>query len=140
MPSLVRTRTLVVASYVADFLAQRKRYDALGYKPPAGSQLTETRYAIISCFKSTRRCESAPVVGSRSMGWVIPKPGKVGFECVVDAGRFHYPVIDIPPDTICPRCDLIFNDTAELQRHLASMEYHLLQNHYSYRPIVLELI
>ena len=43
--------------------------------------------------------------------------------CVVDAGRFHYPVIDIPPDTICPRCDLIFNDTAELQRHLASMEY-----------------
>ena len=37
--------------------------------------------------------------------------------------RFHYPVIDIPPDTICPRCDLIFNDTAELQRHLASMEY-----------------
>ena len=36
--------------------------------------------------------------------------------CVVDAGRFHYPVIDIP-DTICPRCDLIFKDTAELQRH-----------------------
>ena len=25
--------------------------------------------------------------------------------CVVDAGRFHCPVIDIPPDTICPRCD-----------------------------------
>ena len=45
--------------------------------------------------------------------------------CVVDAGRFHYPVIDIPPDTICPRCDLIFNDTAELQRHLASMEIRL---------------
>ena len=22
--------------------------------------------------------------------------------CVVDAGRFHYPVIDIPPGTICP--------------------------------------
>ena len=43
--------------------------------------------------------------------------------CVVDACRFHYLVIDIPPDTICPRCDLIFNDTAELQRHLASMEY-----------------
>ena len=42
--------------------------------------------------------------------------------CEVDAGRFHYPVIDIPSDTICPRCDLIFNDTAELQRHLASME------------------
>ena len=36
---------------------------------------------------------------------------------------FNNPVIDIPPDTICPRCDLIFNDTAELQRHLASMEY-----------------
>ena len=34
--------------------------------------------------------------------------------------RFHYPVIDIPPDTICPRCDLIFNDTAEFQR---PMEY-----------------
>ena len=43
--------------------------------------------------------------------------------CVGDAGRFHCPVIDIPPDTICPRCDLIFNDTAELQRHLASTEY-----------------
>ena len=42
--------------------------------------------------------------------------------CVVDAGRFHYPVIDIPPDTICPRCDFIFNDTAEFQRHRASME------------------
>ena len=49
--------------------------------------------------------------------------------CVVDAGRFHYPVIDIPPDTICPRCDLIFNDTAELQRHLASMEYPLPEGH-----------
>ena len=34
--------------------------------------------------------------------------------CVVDAGRFHHPVIDIPPDTICLRCDLISNDTAEL--------------------------
>ena len=31
---------------------------------------------------------------------------------VVDAGRLHYPVIDIPPGTICPRCDLIFNDTS----------------------------
>ena len=49
--------------------------------------------------------------------------------CVVDAGRFHYPVIDIPPDTICPSCDLIFNDTAELQRHLASMEYPLPEGH-----------
>ena len=49
--------------------------------------------------------------------------------CVVDAGRFHYPVIDIPPDTICPRCDLIFNDTAELQRHLASMEYPPPEGH-----------
>ena len=29
-----------------------------------------------------------------------------------DAGRFHYPVIDILLDSICPRCDLIFNDTA----------------------------
>ena len=43
--------------------------------------------------------------------------------CVVDAGRFHCPVIDIPPDTTCPRCDLIFHDTTELQRHLASTEY-----------------
>ena len=51
--------------------------------------------------------------------------------CVVDAGRFHYPVIDIPPDTICPRCQLIFNDTAELQRHLASMEYPLFEGHSS---------
>ena len=41
---------------------------------------------------------------------------------VVDAGRFHCLVIDIPPDTICPRCDLIFSDTAEHQRHLASVE------------------
>ena len=38
--------------------------------------------------------------------------------CVVNAGRFHYPVIDIPPDT-----------TAELQRHLASMEYPLPDSH-----------
>ena len=60
--------------------AEKKRYDALGYKPPAGSQLTETRYAIIAWLESTRRCESAPVVSSRSMVWVIPKPGKVGFE------------------------------------------------------------
>ena len=49
--------------------------------------------------------------------------------CVVDAGRFHCPVVDIPPDTICPRCDLIFNDTAELQRHLASTEYALPEGH-----------
>ena len=62
------------------FLRRKKRYDALGYKPPAGSQLTETRYAVIACLVSTRRCESAFVVSSRSMGWVIPKPGKVGFE------------------------------------------------------------
>ena len=48
---------------------------------------------------------------------------------MVDAGRFHYPVIDTPPDTICPRCDLIFNDTAELQRHLASMEYPPPEGH-----------
>ena len=34
--------------------------------------------------------------------------------CVVDVGRFHCTVIDIPPDTTCPRRDLIFNDTAEL--------------------------
>ena len=51
--------------------------------------------------------------------------------CVVDAGRFHYPVIDIPPDTICPRCDFIFNNTAELQRHLASMEYPPPKGHSS---------
>ena len=38
--------------------------------------------------------------------------------CVVDAGRFHYLVIDIPLDTICPRCDLIFNDTAQLNFRL----------------------
>ena len=49
--------------------------------------------------------------------------------CVVDAGRFHYLVIDIPPDTICPRCDLIFNDTTELRRHLAPMEYPPPENH-----------
>ena len=49
--------------------------------------------------------------------------------CVVDAGRFHYLVIDIPPDTICPRCDFIFNDTAEIQRHHASMEYPPPEGH-----------
>ena len=49
--------------------------------------------------------------------------------CVVDAGRFHYSVNDIPPDTICPRCDLIFNDTAELHRHLASMGYPPPEGH-----------
>ena len=49
--------------------------------------------------------------------------------CVVDAGLFHYPVIDIPPDTIRPRCDLIFNDTAELQRHLASVDYPPPEGH-----------
>ena len=71
----------MAASQVADFLAQKKqRDDALGYKPPAGSQLTETRYAIIACLESTRRCESVLVVSSRSMVWVIPRPGKVGFE------------------------------------------------------------
>ena len=36
VPSLVHTRTLVVATHVADFPAQKKRHDALGYKPPAG--------------------------------------------------------------------------------------------------------
>ena len=43
--------------------------------------------------------------------------------CVVDAGRLHYLIIDILPDTICPRCDLIFNDTAEFLSHLASTEF-----------------
>ena len=60
------------------FLRRRKRYDALGYEPPAGSQLTETRYAIIACLESTRRCDSAPVFAvapwsrsSQSLGiWV----------------------------------------------------------------------
>ena len=52
-------------------------------------------------------------------------PAEKHNRCVVDAGRFHHPVIDIPPDTICPRCDLIFNDRAELQRHLASVNIRL---------------
>ena len=42
-----------------------------------------------------------------------------------DAGRFRCPVIDIPPDTICPR------DTAELQRHSASTEYPPPEGHAS---------
>ena len=58
----------------------KRRSDALGYKPPAGSQLLETRHAITSCLEATRRCDAAPVVSSRSLGCVIPKPGKVGFE------------------------------------------------------------
>ena len=58
----------------------KRRFDALGYKPPAGSQLLETRHAITSCLEATRRCDGAPVVSSRCLGWVIPKPGKVGFE------------------------------------------------------------
>ena len=45
-----------------------------------GSQLLETRHAITSCLEATRRCDAAPVVSSRSLGWVIPKPGRVGFE------------------------------------------------------------
>ena len=60
--------------------AEKRRYDALGCKPPAGSQLTETTYAIMACLESTRRCESAFVVCSRSMVSVIPKRGKVGFD------------------------------------------------------------
>ena len=43
----------------------KRRFDALGCKPPA---------------EATRRCDAALVVSSRSLGWVIPKPGKVGFE------------------------------------------------------------
>ena len=58
----------------------KRRFDALGYKPPAGSQLLETRHAITSCLEATRRCDAALVVSSRTLGWVIPKPGKVGFE------------------------------------------------------------
>ena len=58
----------------------KRRIDALGYKPPAGSQLLETRHAITSCLEAMRRCDAASVVSSRSLGWVIPKPGKVGFE------------------------------------------------------------
>ena len=54
-----------------------RRFDALGYKPPAGSQLLETRHDITSCLDATRRCDAAP---SRSLGWVVPKPGKLGFE------------------------------------------------------------
>ena len=53
----------------------KRRFDALGYKPLAGSQLLETRHAITSCPEATRRCDAAPVVSSRSLGWVIPKPG-----------------------------------------------------------------
>ena len=45
----------------------KRRFDALGYKPPAGSQLLETRHAITSCLEATSRCDAAPVVS------VIPK-------------------------------------------------------------------
>ena len=63
------------------FLRKRKRrFNALGYKPPAGSQLLETRHAIASCLEATRQCDAAPVISSRSLGWVIPKPCKVGCE------------------------------------------------------------
>ena len=41
--------------------------------------------------------------------------------CVADCGRF--PVIAIAADTRCPRCDLIFNDTAVLPRRVASVDY-----------------
>ena len=44
----------------------KRRFDALGYRPPAGSQLLETRHAITSCLEATRRCDAAPVVSSRS--------------------------------------------------------------------------
>ena len=62
------------------------RFDALGYKPLAGSQLLETRHAITSCLEATFRCDAAPVVGSRSLGWVIPTPGGL---CVVSLGTRH---------------------------------------------------
>ena len=42
---------------------RRKTYDALGYKPTAGSQLTETRYAITACLESTGTCCQQPLHG-----------------------------------------------------------------------------
>ena len=63
------------------FLRRGKlRFDALGYKPLAGSPLLESRHAITACLEATRRCDAAPMVSSRSLGWATPKPGKVGFE------------------------------------------------------------
>ena len=41
-------------------------------KTTIGAQLLETRHAITSCLEATRRCDAAPVVSSRSLGWVIP--------------------------------------------------------------------
>ena len=35
---------------------------------------------LLETREATRRCDAAPVVSSRSLGWVIPRPGKVGFE------------------------------------------------------------
>ena len=35
-------------------------------------------HAITSCLEATRRCDAAPIVSSRSLGWVIPKPGQDG--------------------------------------------------------------
>ena len=42
-PPWSRSETHLAASHVTDFLAQKKRNDALRCKPPAGSQLMETQ-------------------------------------------------------------------------------------------------
>ena len=74
---------------------EKRRFGAMGHKPPAGSQLLETRHDITSCLEATRRCDAAPVVSSRSLGWVIPKPGEVGFEsCRLEHGMCDFWSVD----------------------------------------------
>ena len=46
----------------------KRRFDALGYKPPAGSQLLETSHAIASCLEATRRCDAACC--QQSLSWM----------------------------------------------------------------------
>ena len=48
----------------------KRRFDALGYKPPAGSQLLETRHAITSCLEATRLLSAVALLDGSSQNLV----------------------------------------------------------------------
>ena len=58
----------------------KRRCEALGVQAALSPAADEIQVRHNSVSRIHRRCESAPLVRSRSLGWVIPKPGKVGFE------------------------------------------------------------
>ena len=76
----VSKRVLLYSRCICSHASFSTCFKASSFSDFTGSQLLETRHAITSCLEATRRCDAAPVVSSRSLGWVIPKPGKVGFE------------------------------------------------------------